>query len=174
MKKLLSFTLVILALGFVGHAQKPFELGGEYAKSFGRGYNNNIVGLRGESFREKSSFSIGLTYHFSTSKSYSISKGFGMYAGYRYAFSDNVDGNSPFLGARVLFSFENFEGKTSLNSLMMTPTAEVGYHFMFADNFYAAPAFGCGYTIKITKEYNSLDEDEGLRFQPMVSAGYRF
>jgi hypothetical protein len=174
MKKPNLLILLALVVFNAASAQKPFELGGEYVKSLGRGYNNNIAGLRGETFRSKSSFSIGLTYHFSSSKSYSTSRGYGLYAGYRYSFSDDVDGNSPFLGARVLFCFENFDGKTSLGSLLMTPSAEAGYHFMFADNFYAAPAFAFGYTIKITKEYNSLDEDVGKRFQPMISAGYRF
>ena len=172
--KILVFLLLLIGFGLTSKAQKPFELGAEYVKSLGRGYNNNIVGARGETFRSKNSFSIGLTYHFSSKKSYSTSRGFGMYAGYRYSFNDDVEGNTAFMGARVLFCFENFDGKTNLGSLLMTPSAEAGYHLMFADNFYAAPAFGFGYTIKVTKEYNSLEEDEGTRFQPMLSAGYRF
>ena len=68
--------LALLVVTITAHAQKPFELGGEYVRSLGRGYNNSIAGLRGESFSGKSSFSIGLTYHFSSAKSYSISKGF--------------------------------------------------------------------------------------------------
>ena len=174
MRKLKLFILFFAGYTLVTYAQHPFELGGEYMRPLGQGYNNSIAAIRGESFSNKSSFSVGFTYHFSSAKSYSSSKGFGMYAGYRYAFSNNVDGNSPFVGARVLFSFENFEGKTSLNSLMMTPMAEVGYHFIFGKNIYAAPAFGFGYTIKITREYNSLDEDVGKRYVPSVSAGFRF
>ncbi len=173
MKKLF-LAIFCFGSGLITYAQNPFELGAEYMRSLGKGYNNTIAAARGETFRNKSSFSIGLTYHFSSAKSYSVSKGFGMYAGYRYAFSNTLEGNNPFLGARVMFSFENFEGKTSLNSLLFTPMAEAGYHFIFAKNFFAAPAFGFGYTIKLTKEYNSLDEDEGKRFIPMVSAGYRF
>ncbi|HEX7844744.1 MAG TPA: hypothetical protein VF476_03025 [Chitinophagaceae bacterium] len=172
-KKILLLFISFSAL-LCCQAQNPFELGAEYMRPLGRGYNNSIAGVRGETFRSKSSFSIGLTYHFSSSKSYSISKGFGMYAGYRYSFNDNADGKSPFLGARMLFSFENFEGKTILNSLLFTPIAELGYHFMFGDHIYTAPAFGFGYTIKVTREYNSLDEDVGKRFIPMISAGYRF
>ncbi len=174
MKKSAFFSFFAIVTAIYSQAQNPFELGAEYMRSLGQGYNNTIGAVRGETFRNKSSFSIGLTYHFSSAKSYSVSKGFGMYAGYRYAFGKIPDGNDPFLGARLMFSFENFEGKTSLNSLMFTPVAEAGYHFIFAKNFFAAPAFGFGYTIKITKEYNSLDEDEGKRFIPMVSAGYRF
>ncbi len=157
-----------------GFAQNPAEIGGEYMRSMGQGYTNNIAAGRYETFRSKNSYSFGITYHFSSKKSYSVSKGFGIYAGYRYSFSSNINGNSPFAGARVMFSFENFEGKTSLNSLMATPVAELGYHFVFGERIFAAPAFGFGYTIKITKEYNSLDEDEGKRYIPSIAAGYRF
>jgi len=69
---------------------------------------------------------------------------------------------------------ENVDGKTNLNSFFITPFAEAGYHFMFAKSFYAAPSVGYGYSIKLTKEYNSLDEDVGKRFIPSLSAGYRF
>ncbi len=174
MNKFKLLILVLFAVTFSSHAQHPFELGGEYIRAIGKGFNNSIAGARGESFRNKNSFSVGITYHFSSSKSYSTSKGLGIYAGYRYSFSDDGDGNSPFLGARFLIHMENFDGKTNLNSFFITPSAEAGYHFMFAKNFYAAPAFGFGYSIKLTKEYNSLDEDEGKRFMPMISAGYRF
>ncbi len=174
MKKLALIISFSIVTSFSSQAQKPFELGGEYIMSMGKGFNNTIGAVRGESFNNKNSFSIGLTYHFSSSKSYSTSKGFGLYAGYRYSFSNKGNGNSPFLGARVLFSMENFDGKTSLNSFFVTPSAEAGYHLMFAKRFYAAPAFGFGYSLKLTKEYNSLDEDIGKRFMPMLSAGYRF
>jgi len=173
MKKLiflLSITITVIS----SQAQSPFELGGEYLMPMGKGFRNTIAGARGESFSNKNSFSIGLTYHFSSAKSYSTSKGFGIYAGYRYALSNNVNGNNPFLGARVLIHMENFDGKTNLNSFFITPFAEAGYHFMFAKSFYAAPSLGYGYSIKLTKEYNSLDEDVGKRFIPSLSAGYRF
>ena len=88
-----NLLILILLITTASFAQKPFELGGEYVRSLGRGYNNSIAGLRGEKFVSKSSFSIGLTYHFSSAKSYSTSKGFGMYAGYRYSFSNDIDGS---------------------------------------------------------------------------------
>jgi hypothetical protein len=174
MNKLKLLILALFFASFSSHAQKPFELGGEYLMPMGKGFRNTIAGARGESFNNKNSFSIGLTYHFSSAKSYSTSKGFGIYAGYRYSFSNDVNGNSPFLGARVLIHMENFDGKTNLNSFFITPFAEAGYHFMFAKSFYAAPSVGYGYSIKLTKEYNSLDEDVGKRFIPSLSAGYRF
>lgn len=174
MPKCIFYILFFLVTTSTSYTQNPFELGAEYMRSFGRGHSGNRAGIRAETFQNKNSFSAGLIYLFSSSKSYSASKGFGLYAGYRYSFSNNVNDNSPFVGARVSFSFENFEGKTFLNSLMTTPMAEVGYHMIFGEHVYTAPSIGYGYTIKITREHNSLDEDVGKRFLPSISAGYRF
>ena len=175
MNKLKPVHLLLFTLAFInGHAQKPFEAGVEYMRVFGRGYSGNIAGPRVESFNNKSSYSFGLTYHFSSKKSYSGSRGFGAYAGYRYAFNSDINSGSPYLGARVLFSFENFDGKTSLNSLFFTPMAEAGYHFLFGKSLFAAPGIAYGYSLKITREYNSLDEDVGQRIIPSISTGIRF
>ncbi|HET9744781.1 MAG TPA: hypothetical protein VFP97_03650, partial [Chitinophagaceae bacterium] len=65
-------------------------------------------------------------------------------------------------------------GKTNLGSLMFTPGAEAGYHFVFGTHIFTAPSIGYGYQIKITKEYNSRDDDVGGRIIPGLSAGYRF
>lgn len=143
-------------------------------KPIGKGYKGNIAGLRYENFPDKSSFSIGFTYHFSAKDAYGGSRGVGMYAGFRYSLGNNISGSNPFIGLRTLFSFENFEGKTSLNSLFFTPIAEAGYHFVFGDNFFSTPSVGYGYSIKVTKEYNSRDDDEGGRIIPALSAGFRF
>jgi len=166
--------ILIIFLTLACFSQKPWELGGEYMRFMGTGYNSNLAGARYESFHNKTSFSLGLTYHFSTKSAYSGSKGFGMYTGFRNYFGNNENGSNPFIGLRVLFSFENFEGKTNLNSLFFTPMAEAGYHFVFGDNFFTAPSIGYGYTIKITKEYNSRDDDTGGRIIPSLSAGFRF
>jgi hypothetical protein len=174
MKKHFITILLILILAVSGFAQKPWEFGGEFMKSIGKGFIGNIAGARYESFKNKNSFSIGLTYHFSGKNSYSSSKGIGMYVGLRHGFGNDINSSNPFFGIRALFSFENFDGKTSLNSLMVTPIAEAGYHFLFGKSLYTAPVLGWGYTIKITKEYNSLDEDIGGRFLPGISAGFRF
>lgn len=174
MKIFLSILFFVVMSFAAGHAQRPAEVGGEFIKMIGKGFNNNKVGGRFESFNNKSSFSVGITYALASQKSYSVSTGFGVYAGYRYAFSDNANGNSPFAGARVLFSFENFAGKSRQNSLLVTPQAELGYHLGFAKRFYAAPSFGFGYTIQLTGDYNSLNEDVGQRMIPSLSAGYRF
>lgn len=174
MKKHILLALTSISIFFVSHAQNPWELGGEYMRFIGKGYKNNVAGARFETFRNKTGFSVGLTYHFSAKDVYGGSKGFGMYAGFRNYFGENVNGSNPFIGLRALFSFENFEGKTNLNSLFFTPMIEGGYHFIFGDNFFTAPAVAWGYTIKVTKEYNSRDDDEGGRVIPSLSAGMRF
>jgi len=174
MKKLF---LLLITTSFVflnSDAQNPWELGVEYQRSIGQGFSDHIGGVRYESFSGKGSFSVGIQYQFSSKKSYSVSKGYALYAGYRYAFGKITTGNNPFIGARVRFSLQNFDGKTSLNSLLITPSAEAGYHFVFAKRIAAAPYLGYGYTLKLSKDYNSLDEDVGTRFLPGISASYRF
>jgi hypothetical protein len=169
---LLISTAALITLD--SYAQHPFEAGVEYIRSIGQGYNNARAAVRGESFSNKNSFSAGITYQLSSAKAYSVSRGFGLYIGYRYAFSSNVNSSSIFAGARILFSLENFEGQTKNNSLFITPWAEAGYHFIFGKSFYAAPSVGYGYTLKVSKDYNSLNEDDGKRLMPSLSAGYRF
>ena len=173
MQKIIIGCLTIL-ISNIAFAQRPFELGGEYTRSIGKGYNTARAGVRAETFQDKSSFSAGFLYTLPSNKSYSVAHGFNLYLGYRYAFSNNVKGNSPFLGARVLLGLENFEGKTAANSFMLTPMAEAGYHFVFGKHIFTTLAVGYGYTIKFSKDYNSLNEDEGGRIIPSLSAGYRF
>ncbi len=175
MKISISYIVIFLVFPVSLFSQKPFETGAEYIRSFGKGYNHTKVAARGESFSSsKSSFSAGITYQLASSKSYSVSRGLGLYFGYRYSFTDKVYGNSPFAGARILFSLENFEGQTKNNSLFITPWAEAGYHFLFADRYFVAPSVGYGRTIKFSNDYHSLDEDNGGRIIPSLSAGYRF
>src|SRR5258705_8115492 len=117
MHKPIPLLILYLLTALNSHSQKSRELGAEYMRSFGKGFNGSIAGFRYESYKNKSSFSIGITYHFSSKKSYSVSNGFGIYAGYRLGFGTTLTGSNPFAGVRVLFSLENFEGKTNLNSL---------------------------------------------------------
>ena len=173
MKSLLLLTST-LTLALITSAQNPWELGVEYAKPIGKGYKSNIAALRYETFNNKIGFSVGLTYHFSPRDAYGGFKGYGLFAGFRNYFGNNVNGNNPFIGLRILFAFENFEGKTSLGSLMFTPSAEAGYHFVFGKHIFTTPSIGYGYQIKITKEHNSRDDDVGGRIIPALSAGYRF
>ena len=155
-------------------AQFRTELGAEYIRSMGKGYNHAKAALRGESFNgSKNSFSAGITYQLGSKKAYSVSHGFGVYIGYRYSFSVKTV-SSAFAGARVLFSLENFEGQTRQNSVFFTPWAEAGYHIGIGKRYYAAPSLGFGKTFKFSKDYHSLDEDNGPRLMPSVSAGYRF
>lgn len=175
MNKQSLFFILLVTFPSLNYAQKPLEAGAEYIRSFGKGYNHTKAAARAESFsNSKSSFSAGITYQLASSKSYSVSRGLGLYIGYRYSFTDKVYGNSPFAGARVLFSFENFEGQTKSGSLFITPWAEAGYHLLFANRYYVAPSVGYGFTKKISKDYHSLDEDNGGRIIPSLSAGYRF
>lgn len=174
MKNLLLF-LFSSALALTSAAQNPWELGGHYMIPIGKGYKSNIAGLHYENFNSKTSFSIGITYHFSARDSYGGFKGYGMWAGFRNSFgSDGYGADNAFIGLRVLFAFENFDGKTNLGSLMFTPIGEVGYHFLFGEHFFTTPSIGYGYQIKITKEYNTRDQDEGGRIIPGLAAGYRF
>jgi hypothetical protein len=173
MKSLILLTST-LTLAFISPAQNPWELGAEYSKPIGKGYKSNITALRYENFGNKVGFSVGLTYHFSPRDAYGGFKGYGMFIGIRNYFGNNASGSAPFIGLRVLFAFENFEGKTSLGSLMFTPGAEAGYHFVFGKHIFTTPSIGYGYQIKITKEHNSRDDDVGGRIIPGLSAGYRF
>ena len=173
MKNLLFLTLT-LALALASFSQNPWELGVDYMKPMGKGYKSNIVGVHYEKFNNKTSFSIGLTYSFAPRDAYGGFKGYGMWAGFRNSFGNNVKGSNPFIGLRLLFAFENFDGKTNLGSLMFMPFGEAGYHFVFGKHIFTTPSIGYGYQIKVTKEYNTRDQDEGGRIIPGLSAGYRF
>jgi hypothetical protein len=174
MKKLFFVTATLLLLFINGFSQNPYEIGAEYIRTTGQMHSGARAAGRYESFSNKNSLSIGLTYQIPSKKSYSVAHGYGLYIGYRYSFSNNIKGNTPFAGARVLFSLENFEGQTSKNSLFITPWAEAGYHFVFAKHIYAAPCIAFGKELKLSKDFHSLDEDNGGRFMPSLSAGYRF
>jgi hypothetical protein len=175
MKKQYHLFIIFTLFSFSCLAQKPLEIGAEYMRLFGKGYNHTKVAARGETFSNKnSSFSAGITYQLASSKSYSVSRGFGLYFGYRYSFISTEIGNNPFAGARILVSFENFEGKSAKNNLLFTPWVEAGYHFLFANRYFASPSIGYGYTIEFSNNYNSMDEDVGRRIIPSISAGYRF
>ena len=170
----LLFILLFIAFSNTCISQKSSELGVEHMRYYGQGFKSSTAGARYESYTNKSSWSIGLTYILPSKSTYGSSRGLGMYAGYRYGFGGGTGGNL-FAGARVLFAFVNFDGKTNLNSLICTPMAELGYHFLFSSkkNIFASPSIGYGYTKKITKEFNSLDEDEGGRIIPSISAGFK-
>ncbi len=168
---ILTFTLVLASTSY---SQNPWELGVDYMKPIGKGYKSNIAGAHYESYNNKTSFSIGITYHFAPRDAYGGFKGYGLWAGFRNSFGNNVKGSNPFIGLRLLFAFENFDGKTSLGSLMFTPIGEAGYHFVFGKHIFTTPSIGYVYQIKVTKEHNTRDQDVGGRIIPGLSAGYRF
>lgn len=173
MQKNILITLAILISSSV-FSQQLFELGGEVLKSYGKGYGTTKVAGRGENFNNKNSFSLGITWQLASKKAYSVSTGFGIFAGYRRAFGNNVKGSNPFGGGRLLISLEDFEGKTRQKSVMITPIIEAGYHFVFGKRIFTSPAVGFGYTIEMSQGFNSLNEDVGKRFIPSLSSGYRF
>ncbi|HWC54971.1 MAG TPA: hypothetical protein VG676_15400 [Chitinophagaceae bacterium] len=173
MKKLAVFFICIFVFTTIGFSQT--EMGPEAQRAFGKGANDYMIGGRYETFHGKNSWSIGLTYNFSSHKSYSEHKGIGFYIGYRHGFNYNNSGNgNAFFGFRGTFLFNNFSGKERLNSTSVMPTCEAGYQVLFGNNFYTTPAIGYGYSIKLSKDYNSLQEDDGGRFIPGISMGYRF
>lgn len=173
MKKVLGFLICFLTISTLGFSQA--ELGVEGQHAFGKGANFNMLGGRYEGFSGKSSWSIGLSYNFSSKKSYSESKGIGFYVGYRRGFSYNNSGNgNAFLGFRATFLFNNFAGKEKINSSSIMPTFEGGYQFLFGNHVFTTPALAYGYSIKLSKDHNSLQEDDGGRFIPGISMGYRF
>ena len=175
MRKLICLSILCFSFAVTAISQNPWELGAEYMRSMGKNFKSSHVGPRYETFNKKHSWVIGLTYNFSSKTSYSGYRGFGLYAGYRYGFMFNDKGTgNAFAGGRLWFSFDNFDGKTSLNSLFFTPMADVGYHFTFSTHYAVTPFVGYGFTKKITKEYNSLDEDFGGRLLPGIDLGYRF
>jgi hypothetical protein len=170
---LLVICLVLVSLA--GSSQKPWELGGEYQRLIGKGYGGTMAGARYETYPGKSSWSFGVTYNFTPAKSYSVHKGFSVYAGYRYGFAYSGSGKgNAFGGARIYFLFENYEGKERANGLSILPVAELGYHLMIKNHIYLAPAVAGGYCLKRSKINNSLQEDEGGRILGGLSAGYRF
>lgn len=173
MKKSIIFTAILFVFVIAAHSQSVSELGAEAQHAFGKGANDNMIGARYEGFKNKSSWSLGLTYNFSSKKSYSEYKGVGFYAGYRYGFHPTTNGNG-FVGFRAVFSFENFAGKEKANGSSITPTFEGGYQLLFGSHVFTTPSLGYGYSIKLNKENNSLKEDEGSRIIPGIAMGYRF
>lgn len=173
MKKIIALLICLLAISCFGFSQT--EIGAEAQHAFGKGANFNMIGGRYEGFSGRSSWSVGLTYNFSSRKSYSEYKGIGLYVGYRYGFSYNNSGNgNAFLGFRTTFLFNNFAGKEKVNSSSVMPTFEGGYQFLFGNHVFTTPSLGYGYSIKLSKDHNSLQEDDGGRFIPGISMGYRF
>jgi hypothetical protein len=172
----ISILMILSITSLLSRAQKPWELGGEYMRPMGKGYSGTMAGARYETYSNKLSWSAGATYNFTPgSKSYSVHKGFGLFAGMRYGFSYSGSGKgNAFGGVRVHFLFENYEGKANINGLSIMPVLEGGYHFIFKTHLFASPAVGGGYMFRITHLNNSLQEDEGGRLIPGVAAGYRF
>ncbi len=174
MVRKVQFLLLLLLSAESLTAQRAFETGVEYMRPIGTTFQSQIAGMRTELFQQKNSFSLGLVYNFPVQSAYSVSRGLGLYAGYRYNMAKNMNNHSPFVGGRLLLSLLNFESKNRQNSLFITPLVEGGYHFLFNGNYYIAPSVAYGHTLEYANTFNSLSQDVGRRFIPSVAAGIRF
>lgn len=177
MKKIRMFPAIcLLLISTAAFSQHPTDVGAEYQLLKGRGYSGKTLGVRGETFDAKHSWSIGITKNLSSKSSYSEYRGIGLFFGYRHGFKYNTNGNGNlFAGGRLYLSFENFFGKESANGMSIMPAAEAGYEFLFwKQRIFTSPSIGYGYKIKMTKGNNSLQEDEGGRVIPSLSLGYHF
>ena len=174
--KRLSLNLTVFFMLITAVVSAQTDLGAEYQLMKGRSYSGKALGVRGETFNAKHSWSIGITKNLSSKGSYSEYRGFGIFAGYRHGFKYSSKGNGNiFAGGRIYLSFENFFGKESANGMSVMPAVEAGYEFLFwKHRIFTTPSVGYGYKFKMTKGNNSLQEDEGGRVIPSLALGYHF
>ena len=177
MNKLITILICLFAFSETSFSQNPWELGAEYQHPFGKGVSDNVLGARYEGFKNKSSWSFGITYTLA-GKSDGDKGGFGFYAGYRYGFSPsfnaNGNGGNGYVGFRASFNFLGYEhGSKKGNDATITPTVELGYQFIIKTHTYFTPGIGYGYSMKLNSETDAPN-DEGSRFIPTVGVGYRF
>ena len=173
MNKLITILICLFVFSNISFSQSIWELGPEYQHPFGKGVSDNVLGLRYEGFKNKSSWDFGITYTFPSKKESESKGGLGFYAGYRYGFSPAVHGNG-FIGFRASFNFLGYEhGSKKGNDATITATIEGGYHYV-NNHFQFTPGIGYGYSIKLNAESEGPKTDEGSRFIPTVGIGYRF
>ena len=114
----------------------------------------------------------------SINHSFENGDGWGGSLGYRYYFKDIP--RRFFAGLRIDACKMNVhwkkpfseEGDTRLAFLQ--PTIEVGYTFLFNDEFFITPNLAAGYKIKIYSKGENIAYGNGVIPQPGVSAGWRF
>lgn len=177
MKKSIVILLCCCIIGIPGFTQHPWELTGEYQHGFGKNYNVNILGPRYEVYSNKSSWSLGITYTFSsqgTKGNIEKGNGIGVYAGYRYGLSYGISGDL-FGGIRTAFTFSK-DGNGKRYSLF-TPSFETGYHYTsqdFGKGGVFTPFVSLGYDVKLNPDDQSKASHKGIVVAPGMTIGYRF
>ena len=180
MKKLLYISSCIIILNATGFSQTASEYSAEYQHGFGKNFNEDMIGARYEgysSMKGKSSWSLGITYNFSSThsgKETAKNNGFEFYAGYRYGLSYGISGNL-YGGVRTSFTFSKNANGNKYN--LFTPSIETGYHYTSQD-FGKGGCFtsniSFGYDLNIGNDEKAKSVHEGYVFTPGISIGYRF
>ncbi len=177
MKTSVAVLISCFIIGTAGWSQNPWELTGEYQHGFGKNYNVNSLGPRYEVYSNKSSWSLGITYTFSSQgkeKNIERSKGLGLYAGYHYGLSYGISGNL-FGGVRTSFTFG--KNKNGEKYTLFTPYLETGYHYTsqdFGRGGVFTPFVSLGYDLRLNPDEQSKASHQGVVVAPGISMGYRF
>ena len=156
-----------------------WDLGAEYDYNSGHSYAENNLGIRYDGFQNRSNWNFGVALDFGHSKSGDALKvsGFGLSAGYRYGFGYATSGNGNFFGGiKTTLEFNTWKdagGKIIFKETTFIPKIEGGYEAIFNTHGFAAPCLGYGYAINLTPAAEKKPDDGG-RFIPGISVGYRF
>ncbi len=138
----------------------------------------NIAGARYDGFQNSNSWNLGVAFIFGSKKLMAGEKGFGILAGYRYAFGTSTDGNL-FAGVRTAIWFNkivsNSSGKqSSINkAVVFQPGIEAGYQVLF-DNGYVTPAISYDYGLRLKPDNSFKSMLEKGKIFLGLSGGYRF
>lgn len=190
MKKvfIISFFLLLVSvkifsqynIGPVTTTSKIWELGAEYQYNCGHNLAQHDLGIRYDGFQYKNNWNIGISIDMGHTKSKDGYKecGIGFSAGYRYGFSYGNHGNL-FAGVRATFEFDKWkdkDGKEISKETVFIPKIEGGYQYLFGTtgHIYTTPSIGYGYGIELGSTGTATKADEGGRFVPGISMGYRF
>lgn len=185
----ISFLLLLISVttfsqvyntGTVTTGSKIWELGGEYQYNCGHNLSQHDIGIRYDGFQNRNNWNIGILFDCGHTKSKDGNKesGIGISAGYRYGFSYGNHGNL-FGGVRATFEFDKWkdkDGKEISKETVFVPKIETGYQYIFgtSGHIYTTPSIGFGYGIKLNATGTETKADEGGRFIPSISMGYRF
>ncbi|HYM92766.1 MAG TPA: hypothetical protein VET23_01395 [Chitinophagaceae bacterium] len=177
MKKSIIIFICCCTTGIFSYSQNPYEFTAEYQHGFGKNFNENSIGPRYEVYSNKSSWSLGINYTFSSlgsGKNAGKGNGVEVYAGYHYGLSYGISGDL-FGGVRTSFTFGK-DGEGNKYTLF-TPSLETGYHYTtqdFKKGGVFTPFISLGYDVKVNSKESSKAAHEGPVFSPGISIGYRF
>jgi hypothetical protein len=155
-----------------------WDLGGEYQYNYGRNISEHDLGVRYDGFQNKNNWNLNLSYDIGRSSSKNGKEresGYSLSLGYRYSFQTSANGNF-FGGVRTTFEFDNWKGngKSISKESVFVPKIETGYQFIYSTHGFTTPSVGYGYGIKLNAQGDETKGDEGSRFIPGISIGYRF